>query len=240
MNPLHALAGVLTVPRGRSEEYEAASRIVAARVAGAIPAPEDLALFDDDPLNVFRTIAGFISAPRGANYQHALMALRAVLVEPEAPPVLIAPVVKPAAPKRKPKRAAAVCPCEAGPKPKDQRGGMRPCPIAGCGCLTWSGRCRAHARTRADGKAYGTGHRNVRADLRKRWERTRAAYLREHPYCECAECIAIAEPLRPGAAEVDHIDGLGLLGPRAFEWDNLQSLTKAHHSKKTAGESFGQ
>lgn len=72
-----------------------------------------------------------------------------------------------------------------------------------------------------------------------RWDHERKAYLRAHPYCECAECLAIAEPLRPAANEVDHIDGLGLLGPLAFDWDNLQSLTKSHHSRKTAGESFG-
>ncbi|MCZ0986681.1 HNH endonuclease signature motif containing protein [Streptomyces diastatochromogenes] len=77
------------------------------------------------------------------------------------------------------------------------------------------------------------------ADLRRKWERVRTEYLRTNPYCECSECLAIAEPLRPAAAEVDHIDGLGLLGPKAFDWSNLQALTKGHHSRKTARESFG-
>lgn len=116
---------------------------------------------------------------------------------------------------------------------------MQVCPVAGCPCSTWSGKCRAHARTRSsDGRVYGSMHRNQSADLRRRWERVRRAYLLAHPLCECAECLAVAEPLRPAAREVDHIDGLGLLGPLAFDPDNLQALTKAHHSRKTAGESF--
>lgn len=127
--------------------------------------------------------------------------------------------------------------CDPGPKPA--RGAMQTCPVAGCPCLTWAGKCRAHARTRSDGRAYATGHRNVSSALHRRWASVRRNYLGEHPTCECAECVAQPEPLRPAASEVDHIDGLGLLGPRAFEPANLQSLTKGHHSRKTAGESFG-
>jgi hypothetical protein len=130
--------------------------------------------------------------------------------------------------------------CDPGPKPKGART-MQTCPVAGCPCLTWSGKCRAHARTSsASGTAYSTGHRNVSAALRRRWEFVRRDYLRAHPCCECPECAVIAKPLRPSASEVDHIDGLGLLGPRAFDPENLQSLTKGHHSRKTAGESFGR
>jgi hypothetical protein len=139
------------------------------------------------------------------------------------------------------KRPAAACPCEPGDRPKDlRRKSMQRCPVDECQCFTWRGKCKAHARTRsADAKEYGTGHRNVDADLMRQWKRVRREYLLAHPYCECEECSPIADPLRPTATEVDHIDGLGLLGPRRFDSGNLQSLTKAHHSRKTARESFG-
>ncbi|WP_455359977.1 HNH endonuclease [Streptomyces sp. SYSU K21746] len=128
--------------------------------------------------------------------------------------------------------------CDPRDKPKNARSSMQVCPVVGCHCQTWKGKCRAHARSRSDGKRYGDSH-NDSPSLRARWDRTKREYLRANPYCECQECAAVPEPLRLAATEVDHIDGLGLQGPRAFDWSNLQSLTKAHHSRKTAGESFG-
>ncbi|WP_327240177.1 HNH endonuclease [Streptomyces sp. NBC_01318] len=154
------------------------------------------------------------------------------------------PTAKPVAsavPAAKPGEYVPHEPCEPGAKPSGvKRPSLAVCPVVGCPCLTWKGKCRVHARSNSWGRKYGTGHRNMSADLRRKWEHTRRDYLRAHPYCECAECMAIPEPLRPKATEVDHIDGLGLLGPRAFDHDNLQSLTKSHHSRKTAGESFGR
>ncbi|WP_231626416.1 HNH endonuclease signature motif containing protein [Streptomyces apocyni] len=41
------------------------------------------------------------------------------------------------------------------------------------------------------------------------------------------------------ATEVDHIDGLGPLGPRGFDPANWQAMSKRHHSRKTARETFG-
>lgn len=41
------------------------------------------------------------------------------------------------------------------------------------------------------------------------------------------------------ATEVDHIDGLGPLGPRGFDPDNLQAMSHRHHSRKTAAETWG-
>ena len=67
-----------------------------------------------------------------------------------------------------------------------------------------------------------------------RWARTRLAFLRSHPACECPECETLPPPLRPSATEVDHIDGLGPLGPRGHDWSNLRAMTKAHHAKATA------
>ncbi|MBO3674864.1 HNH endonuclease [Streptomyces sp. NEAU-YJ-81] len=33
---------------------------------------------------------------------------------------------------------------------------------------------------------------------------------------------------------MDHVDGLGPLGPRGHDWANLRAMTKAHHSRETA------
>ncbi|MEU1945275.1 hypothetical protein ABZ554_23285 [Streptomyces sp. NPDC020125] len=38
----------------------------------------------------------------------------------------------------------------------------------------------------------------------------------------------------PDARFVDHVDGLGPLGPRGHDWANLRAMTKAHHSRETA------
>lgn len=115
------------------------------------------------------------------------------------------------------------------------RKAMQVCPTPGCPQLTAGGRCEAcqrksaRARRTPTAKGYDT-----------RWARTRAAYLRAHPYCECDECATLPALLRPRATEVDHVDGLGPLGPRGHDWSNLQALTKSHHSRKTGRETgFG-
>lgn len=59
-----------------------------------------------------------------------------------------------------------------------------------------------------------------------KWRKLRAAYLRRHPHCECG----CGRPSR----DVDHRDGLGLDGPRAYDWHNLVALTHSCHSTRTA------
>lgn len=128
--------------------------------------------------------------------------------------------------------------CDPGIKPAGARG-MQICPVAGCPCPTWRGKCRAHARSSSAGKRYRDSY-TASSSLRARWSKASKAYRREHELCESERCAAIAAPLRPAATEVDHIDGLGLQGPRAFDETNWQSLCKSCHSRKTAGESFGR
>jgi 5-methylcytosine-specific restriction protein A len=61
------------------------------------------------------------------------------------------------------------------------------------------------------------------------WKRTRKAKLAQSPLCEdCAE-----RGLTCGASEVDHKDGKGPNGPRGHDMDNLRSLCKSCHSRKT-------
>ncbi|MET8824776.1 HNH endonuclease [Streptomyces sp. NPDC004610] len=109
------------------------------------------------------------------------------------------------------------------------RRALQVCPTPGCPTLTPGGRCdpcqrkAGRQRPSAASKGYDT-----------RWARTRAAYLRAHPYCECHACQAQPPLLRPRATEVNHRDGLGPLGPRGHDWANLQAMTKAHHSRETA------
>ncbi|QEG26520.1 HNH endonuclease [Gemmata obscuriglobus] len=68
-----------------------------------------------------------------------------------------------------------------------------------------------------------------------RWNRTRAVKLARNPLCEdCDE-----RGLTCGATEVDHIDGLGPLGPKGHDLDNLRSLCKPCHSRKTVREDGG-
>lgn len=72
-----------------------------------------------------------------------------------------------------------------------------------------------------------------------RWTRESKRFLVEHPLCECPECLAEPEYMRDVATEVDHIDGLGLHGPRGWDPDNWQALSKRHHSRKTAARDGG-
>ncbi|WP_431772195.1 HNH endonuclease [Streptomyces cucumeris] len=114
------------------------------------------------------------------------------------------------------------------------RRAMQVCPTPGCPELTVSGRCET-CQTKASrdrGSARAKGYD-------ARWQRTRAAYLLVHPYCECDDCEQQPELLRPRATEVNHRDGLGPLGPRGHDWANLQAMTKAHHSRHTAREQPG-
>jgi 5-methylcytosine-specific restriction protein A len=103
------------------------------------------------------------------------------------------------------------------------------CSTPGCPTLTPGGRCEA-----CQGAARRSRRTHTRAGYNQAWLRTRKAYLQAHPYCECSECADLPMPLRPTATEVDHVDGLGPLGPRGYDWANLRSMTKAHHARETA------
>lgn len=110
-----------------------------------------------------------------------------------------------------------------------RRKAMSVCTTAGCPTLTHGGRC-VECLERARALRRGAS----RAGYDRAWVRVRKAYLRAHPTCECDECADLPMPLRPAATEVDHIDGLGPLGPRGYDWANLRAMTKAHHSRATA------
>lgn len=148
---------------------------------------------------------------------------------PPKPPAVPAES-RPTKPAAKPGEYVAHDPCEADPRPKGKRLSRAVCSVAGCPCMTWGGECaeckRVHNRHR-------TRKREHKAYQGKEWQRTRREYLRAHPLCECDNCVQIAVPLRPAASVVDHIDGLGALGPRAHDWSNLRAMTKRCHDRRT-------
>jgi 5-methylcytosine-specific restriction protein A len=114
------------------------------------------------------------------------------------------------------------------------RKAMQVCPTPGCPTLTPRGKCDpCAAKARAARPAPNTRGYNTA------WRKASTAYLQDHPWCECPECSALPLLQRDLAAEVDHIDGLGPLGPRGFDPSNWQAMSKRHHSRKTAAETWG-
>ena len=108
------------------------------------------------------------------------------------------------------------------------------CSRPGCPELASGGRCDGCKREaeQARGSASQRGYN-------RSWERTRAAYLKDHPVCECDECAAVPYGQRPRATDVDHIDGLGPRSPHGHDPANLRSMAHAHHSRRTARDQPG-
>lgn len=110
----------------------------------------------------------------------------------------------------------------------------RVCAEPGCPQLSLDGdpRCDAHRRAlerdrsrrrRAEGTDYGSDHR---------WRSLAARIRRERG--SCAECGATEQ------LDVHHLDGLGLLGPRAYDATNLVLLCHGCHSRVTRAQQTGQ
>lgn len=66
-----------------------------------------------------------------------------------------------------------------------------------------------------------------------KWRKFRRQYLAIHP--TCVECGA-------AATDVDHVDGLGPLGPRGYDEANCAAMCRPCHARKTARHdgSFGR
>jgi 5-methylcytosine-specific restriction protein A len=122
-------------------------------------------------------------------------------------------------------------PCE----PPAVRGALSVCTVAGCPCQVTNGKC-AECRRASDRQRKSNHRAHYRSYNRKDWQSTRLAYLRAHPLCECEDCAIIPVPLRPAAQVVDHIDGLGPLGPRGHDPSNLRAMAKRCHDRRTMRE----
>lgn len=102
----------------------------------------------------------------------------------------------------------------------------RVCSRSGCGTIVdRSGRCSACA-TAADRQ------RGTAADrgYGRQWLPVRRRVLALMPYC--VECGKIA-------TVVDHIDGLGPLGPRGYDLANLRAMCATCHGRRTAQDQPG-
>lgn len=99
---------------------------------------------------------------------------------------------------------------------------------ARCPCgqrATYRGRCPTCAR-RAEAARGSGGARGSTA----KWQRFRLRYLRAHP--RCVECGTTA-------TDIDHMDGTGRTGSRAYDPTNLRAMCHPCHSERTARDQPG-
>ena len=70
-----------------------------------------------------------------------------------------------------------------------------------------------------------------------KWKKTSKAYRLAHPICECKDC-QLNDIVKP-AQVCDHIKGLAYLldnNLNPFDWNELQSMSKECHNKKSGSE----
>ena len=104
---------------------------------------------------------------------------------------------------------------------------LRECTYPGCNVLVGSGRCVAHSA-----KCVERDPDVKRLYSSPQWRAIRATQLAKEPWC--AECLKRGEYVF--AAEVDHIEPHKGDPELFFDENNLQSLCKPDHSRKTAKE----
>jgi 5-methylcytosine-specific restriction protein A len=114
------------------------------------------------------------------------------------------------------------------------RRAKRPCMWPGCTALTEKGSyCDEHCKllqARREAKRESAARRGYGA----RWRRLRKMFLSAHPLCADPYGHHAARNEIVVATEVDHVVPKKQGGSDA--WENLQSLCKSCHSRKTALE----
>jgi 5-methylcytosine-specific restriction protein A len=123
---------------------------------------------------------------------------------------------------------------------------LRPCPVNGCPELVEKGRCPTHTTEQERGRRQSETWRKVRGARggtidfyqSEAWRSIQARVLREANYlCQCEECRARAYPRLPDIANtVDHIISVRERPDLRLTRSNLQAMSQAHHSRKTARE----
>lgn len=107
------------------------------------------------------------------------------------------------------------------------------CSRPGCPFLAVVGESKCEKCERESDRSRGTA---AERGYDARWRAFRDDYLLHNPFCEDPSgCARLA-------TDLDHLDGLGPLGPRGFDPSNCRGLCHSHHSAKTAREngSFGR
>ena len=109
---------------------------------------------------------------------------------------------------------------------------LRPCSYPGCPELVKAGYCDAHKRTQPD--YHIPEHQRMYNSAR--WKRMRKAQLTREPWCKgCLE-----QGVCTVATDVDHITPHRGSERLFYDAENLQSLCRSCHSRKTAEEVFGK
>jgi 5-methylcytosine-specific restriction protein A len=115
----------------------------------------------------------------------------------------------------------------------------RPCNHPGCPALVLDGpRCKEH--TKAYVSAYNRNRgSSAQQGYDKHWVKIRKKVLERDGYiCQCQECLGSGRIVP--ASQVDHkIPFKSLDDPLRLDMNNLQSLSAACHSKKTATQDGG-
>lgn len=109
-----------------------------------------------------------------------------------------------------------------------------PCPMPGCPELTGGARCARHRSLLGQADRAQRGSSTARGFGRK-WQKLREAYLAAHPLCEVCLEVDRVEVATVVDHKTPHEGDPALL----FDWDNLQSLSKTCHDRKTATQDSG-
>ena len=113
-----------------------------------------------------------------------------------------------------------------------------PCKLPCCRELVRDGAyCSKHAKVKR--QEYEEKRENsTQRGYGYRWQQTSKGFLRQHPLCQCPDCMEGAKRLTP-ATVVDHIKPHR--GDITLFWDrnNWQAMAKECHDRKTALEDGG-
>ena len=66
------------------------------------------------------------------------------------------------------------------------------------------------------------------------WQKLRYLKLATDPLCECDDCLKLPPLQRPLANVVDHRIPIEQRPDLRLAWDNLRSMYKPHHDRRTA------
>ena len=85
--------------------------------------------------------------------------------------------------------------------------------------------------------AYDAARASPSRTYGRRWQRLRLAYLARNPLCQCDENEGAG--CGRAATVVDHRTPHNGDPALLYDWDNLRSMTKACHDRKTAARDGG-